>query len=287
MSHRMFAVLFIGKILNISIEKCVFYFGNCVRIIKHDTGCRILWVQIVRNFFNFVKHHTVNHPSSEQIFKCTLYGLLGAINTDLTNVSIAMKPYFVFLLEWIHKDLNEYWLFTNGKSELYYVLNVFVQLGIIFKCDPEDEMSEKWMKQLLKMKFKWKQIFTRSRKTKEDRDAVESMGRLCRPKGHFDFEEAFAQMIEDITGWYGTGKLAREISVYTLELMYVRNRHNNANAICFWERCKNRKINTTLYKCSKCRVAKYCSKKCQKKDWNKGMHGSVCTLYVSPSNTYD
>eukprot|EP01084_Bolivina_argentea_P138347 243583_1 len=46
------------------------------------------------------------------------------------------------------------------------------------------------------------------------------------------------------------------------------------NGKCNRKRCdrKNRKF----YKCKMCRIARYCSKKCQKYDWNKGHHKLYC-----------
>eukprot|EP01084_Bolivina_argentea_P077082 139757_1 len=52
---------------------------------------------------------------------------------------------------------------------------------------------------------------------------------------------------------------------------------------CQWYKCNNSKINLIKRnktkkwkKCSGCLLARYCSKKCQKLDWNKGFHKRLC-----------
>eukprot|EP01084_Bolivina_argentea_P142055 249577_1 len=54
---------------------------------------------------------------------------------------------------------------------------------------------------------------------------------------------------------------------------------------CQWRNCHLRRIDleanerTSWKKCSKCRIARYCSKSHQKKDWNIGDHKNVCCYF--------
>ena len=52
---------------------------------------------------------------------------------------------------------------------------------------------------------------------------------------------------------------------------------------CHWSMCnktrKNLDIHESMQKCSKCKISRYCSKKCQKFDWKYGIHGQICSLY--------
>eukprot|EP01083_Nonionella_stella_P010211 29175_1 len=49
---------------------------------------------------------------------------------------------------------------------------------------------------------------------------------------------------------------------------------------CHWIMCKTkRKDGVTLKKCAKCHISRYCSRLCQKMDWNYGSHDKVCALY--------
>lgn len=55
---------------------------------------------------------------------------------------------------------------------------------------------------------------------------------------------------------------------------------------CFWIKCKNvEKEGQKFLVCSSCRIARYCSKKCQKKDWKKGEHKIVCSHLKYQFNT--
>ena len=50
---------------------------------------------------------------------------------------------------------------------------------------------------------------------------------------------------------------------------------------CLWKKCNVRAKDMDkdkLYKCSRCKVARYCSRRCQKKDWNIGCHKELCVL---------
>eukprot|EP01084_Bolivina_argentea_P032000 59203_1 len=58
------------------------------------------------------------------------------------------------------------------------------------------------------------------------------------------------------------------------------------NMQCHWRFCaKRRKHVKKLYKCVKCRVSRYCSKKCQKLDWKNGCHKILCAKYSSFSKS--
>lgn len=46
---------------------------------------------------------------------------------------------------------------------------------------------------------------------------------------------------------------------------------------CQWYKCKKRKRDDSEWKkCSGCRIAYYCCRKCQKLDWNRGHHKRIC-----------
>jgi MYND finger len=44
--------------------------------------------------------------------------------------------------------------------------------------------------------------------------------------------------------------------------------------------CGKRPTNTKLCRCSRCKLAKYCSKECQKMDWAKNNHRRYCNKYM-------
>ena len=49
---------------------------------------------------------------------------------------------------------------------------------------------------------------------------------------------------------------------------------------CQWKYCKKRNRNKGKFrKCKGCRLCRYCSKTCQKLDWNKGCHKQICALF--------
>ena len=52
---------------------------------------------------------------------------------------------------------------------------------------------------------------------------------------------------------------------------------------CLWIECdktaKDMKCEK-LSKCKRCRVARYCSKRCPKLDWKYGDHNNICTRFV-------
>ena len=55
------------------------------------------------------------------------------------------------------------------------------------------------------------------------------------------------------------------------------------NMKCLWHECENKAYHLRskrLYKCKRCRVARYCSKYCQKRDWNFGDHKQICNRFV-------
>ena len=54
---------------------------------------------------------------------------------------------------------------------------------------------------------------------------------------------------------------------------------------CFTCDRKERVGGQTLLRCGRCKVASYCSKECQVKDWMEGGHKRICrTLVVKGSN---
>ena len=58
------------------------------------------------------------------------------------------------------------------------------------------------------------------------------------------------------------------------------------NMKCLWKECKNRAKDMEserLRKCDGCRVARYCSKSCQKKDWVLGDHKYICHKFATLS----
>eukprot|EP01084_Bolivina_argentea_P003657 6879_1 len=71
--------------------------------------------------------------------------------------------------------------------------------------------------------------------------------------------------------------------------IYLTNKEKELKYIyieCQWYRCTNRKIDLIekgkkceWKKCSGCQIARYCSRICQKLDWNKGFHSNIC-LFV-------
>ena len=53
---------------------------------------------------------------------------------------------------------------------------------------------------------------------------------------------------------------------------------------CLWIKCDKKAKDLEdgqLRKCSRCRVARYCSKQCQKRDWKYGQHKEICNAFVS------
>ena len=60
------------------------------------------------------------------------------------------------------------------------------------------------------------------------------------------------------------------------------------NMECLWRKCdKQAKDFETgrLHKCKRCRVARYCSKSCQKRDWKYGYHKELCDKFVRGRKT--
>ena len=52
---------------------------------------------------------------------------------------------------------------------------------------------------------------------------------------------------------------------------------------CLWIKCEKKAIDlksSKLRKCKRCRVARYCSKYCQKRDWKYGNHKQICDKFV-------
>ena len=52
---------------------------------------------------------------------------------------------------------------------------------------------------------------------------------------------------------------------------------------CQWKYCDNKYYfhegkQTKLKKCKRCKYSRYCSVRCQKLDWNRGLHKEICDL---------
>eukprot|EP01084_Bolivina_argentea_P193495 331960_1 len=212
---------------------------------------------------------------------------------NLKTLGIKFRPFLEFVLQWTCTDLNKYWLFgkSNGrKSGFYLILNTFIQFGIMLECDDDDEVIEKWMKKLLNIRFQQRKIDIiglRQRSNKNTvfwRDLVKEAKRdwvipKKGPTNWTEFKERYDSMIMQLKCLYEAGKVALEFSFVMLRLLYDRNKWNISNCECLWRKCNNKKTDKNLRKCSQCNVARYCSRSCQKKDWNKGLHRSFCRLY--------
>eukprot|EP01083_Nonionella_stella_P046948 125709_1 len=48
---------------------------------------------------------------------------------------------------------------------------------------------------------------------------------------------------------------------------------------CHWEKCNKTEV-SKYHLCSGCRIATYCSKKCQKQDWKRNRHKLICQTYT-------
>eukprot|EP01084_Bolivina_argentea_P049137 90416_1 len=262
--------------------------------------CHLLWTQIVRNFYTYLKYYKCipyidqNKNNKSQFTELQWDILVRDINLyHMKRISIAMEPFFKFILHWTLIDLQKYWLFSksDGKDDgLFIVLNVFIQCGIICDCDYVGTFSEQWMKELINIRFQnrklhaigvergykqytmfWKNQVLLMRKT----IVIPSNPPLNWP----DFKKLFDSMIHHIGCLYETGKVARENSFVLLKLLYDRNQWDIKDCLCLWQKCDKKKRNQKLFKCSGCKMAKYCSRKCQKKDWNKGLHSVICKRY--------
>eukprot|EP01084_Bolivina_argentea_P316492 548631_1 len=191
--------------------------------------CYLLWMQITRNFYEFLMHYI----QKQNIKTCELY--------------IQMKPYFEFVLEWIYTDLKNYWMSQYGSQHgLFAVLNVFVQFCIVVKCDPNDIICEKWMKELLNLKLKWRKLTFTQRKTKEKYEIFCSLSPMP-AHGNGDFNKSIASVIDYIGIWYETAKISRFNSLMILELIHLRAERIIMNSGCLWEKCKKKQSNTKLF----------------------------------------
>ena len=61
----------------------------------------------------------------------------------------------------------------------------------------------------------------------------------------------------------------------------MRNEMKCDNVGCNVTRSEN---NNKLYKCKQCQVIRYCSRKCQKIDWNKNNHTVLCERFTKMLN---
>lgn len=74
-------------------------------------------------------------------------------------------------------------------------------------------------------------------------------------------------------------KLFKEIQIFYGKCRRI----NNKNLQCHNKRCRKTE-RKSKYCCSRCRVAIYCSRRCQKLDWNRGKHKEQCKAYVAARN---
>eukprot|EP01084_Bolivina_argentea_P054102 99235_1 len=98
----------------------------------------------------------------------------------------------------------------------------------------------------------------------------------------------------DVKRWTQTFNLIFGTLLWVIENQYFGDRSSTYYALkkhmkqyqtickenmkCHWNLCaKKRKNVVKLYKCKKCQVSRYCSKRCQKLDWKKGYHKLLCT----------
>eukprot|EP01084_Bolivina_argentea_P316491 548630_1 len=257
--------------------------SRCNTDIVYDIS-DLLWVQIVRNFLEFMKRY-LREKNIKKTHWMTKWEMM--LKNRTCELYIEMEPYFELVLKWIYNDLKKFWMSQNQKRNgLYCVLNVFVQFGIVIKCDFNDIICEKWMKELLNLKLKWKKLDCYERKTKEKYEIFNSLKEslLLMPPhngkiANSVFKKSYISMINHIGFWYETGKASRGNCLMILELMILRADCNWTKSECLWLKCKNKHSNTKLFRCSKCKVALYCRRKCQKKDWSKGMHRLICRTF--------
>ena len=66
--------------------------------------------------------------------------------------------------------------------------------------------------------------------------------------------------------------------------VHIKDRIRMVQSIkCQWKYCNNRYyvaqgIEKKLKKCKRCKYSRYCSTRCQKFDWNLGLHKQICNL---------
>ena len=89
-------------------------------------------------------------------------------------------------------------------------------------------------------------------------------------------KELVAQFIGVIE--FGNRDVCTYLEVVINTVWEMKKREMN----CMWYKCDNQaKDLVKLYKCKRCRVARYCSKSCQKRDWKNGNHKELCDKFVA------
>ena len=74
----------------------------------------------------------------------------------------------------------------------------------------------------------------------------------------------------------------KDVGRFFKESIIRSNKLKRENRIkCNWRNCKRRKQTEKFFRCKQCEVVVYCSKHCQKKDWKRGYHRTVCRQYHS------
>lgn len=54
-------------------------------------------------------------------------------------------------------------------------------------------------------------------------------------------------------------------------------------ACCGWRECKKKEVDEddAFKSCTECKIERYCSRRCQKKDWNEGDHKRLCKIMAA------
>eukprot|EP01084_Bolivina_argentea_P238849 401308_1 len=93
--------------------------------------------------------------------------------------------------------------------------------------------------------------------------------------------ETFCEWLTDM--WMTIHLYSHDISAlsqfFKKSILESRNLRKRNEIKCEWRKCRKWKACDKFYKCKGCRVAKYCSRNCQKKAWKLGVHAFVCRSY--------
>eukprot|EP01084_Bolivina_argentea_P291903 501745_1 len=74
------------------------------------------------------------------------------------------------------------------------------------------------------------------------------------------------------------------ITMLKTHFEFLKSGMKSYHIACQWTQCNVQKkdtkdnINCVWKKCSRCQLARYCTRRCQKMDWNYGQHKSICSL---------